>query len=336
MSWNRFNNFMTGNPNNWNLKFKTLYSEVFKNHRVKKDVFVEEITDHPKPWKWLRVFLFLIVLSVVSFLNTILVGALAFPWLALIVASVVPITVAMFLYECITHEKPKVLEIVLIFMVGTTVSFLATGFLSIKLGDIGLDAVLVAPIIEEIAKAIPIVLAIKILKIKRVSTAILIGWIVGSGFEIAETLGYSTYFGYLGIFSQLQFLPNGTEYVFTGTLDYTTMFVRFFFSFGSHAFWGAIEGAAFIFSQKKDKPKMGFGRLVIWLVICIVLHMLWNTISTYISNLTWSIVLTILVQLIHFPLFFYLLDAGISDNKNHKPSHEFENPVEVETFPTSE
>jgi len=231
------------------------------------------------------------------------------------ITSIVPITVATFLYESVMQEKLRIMDLVLIFMIGTTASFLATGILNTNLGDAGLNTVLVAPIIEEIAKAIPIIIAIKIMKIKRVSSAIFVGWLVGSGFQIAETLGYATYYGYMGIFSQIEVLPGGTEYIFTGTLNYSVMFLRFFYSFGAHAFWGAIHGAAFIFASKSISRKSNIGRLAIWFSFCVIMHMIWNANSVYTNNQVLNEVFSVFIQLLYFPLFFYLLDAGLRDNK---------------------
>lgn len=321
MSWKSFNKFMTGNDKSWTLKFKTLYSETFKRHNhIKNDEEASVVETHPKPWKWFRVFGFLLLISAFSFLNVLMVGELAFPWLALIFSAVIPITVAVFLFETLNAEKVKLLDIFLMFLIGTTVAFLAVGILNIDLGRNGLNAALVAPIIEEIAKVIPIIIAIHLLKVKRVSTALFIGWIIGSGFQIAETLGYATFFGYEGIFSKIEFIPGG--YKFIGSLDFSTLVIRFFVGFGSHAFWGAIEGAAFIFAKKAGVKKYNFGRFAIWIGFCIVMHSLWNTNSTFNNHIFLSFLIMGLIQAMYIPIFFYLIDSGLRDEKEFAVAKE--------------
>jgi RsiW-degrading membrane proteinase PrsW (M82 family) len=320
MSWRTFNHFLTGATIDKKIELKTLFSETFKNHKKSKTELLDSQTNHPKPWKWLRVMLFLLILGIVSFLNTLLIGELAFPWLALMVASIIPITCAVFLNETVLLEKFRFLDISIVFLIGTTISFLATGILLVDLGDTGLNAVLVAPVIEEIAKFLVILFAIKLMKIKRVSSAIFIGWVIGAGFQIAETLGYSTFFGYYGIFSQIQLLPGGTNYIFTGTLDFSTMFTRFFFSFGSHAFYGAIHGAASIFASRGSTRKHKIGRQVVWFAFCVLMHMIWNIVSVYITIPVLGTILSIFIQLLYFPLFFYLIDAGMRDHNEYMAS----------------
>jgi len=320
MSWSGFNKFLTGNDDSWSLSFKTLFSEVFKRHKKGEAENINDKSNHPRPWKWLRVMMFLIGLGAISLLNVFLVGEIAFPWTALVVAAIVPITIAVFLNESLMSEKFRFFDIFVLFLVGTTVSFLATGLLGINLGDAGLNAVIVAPIIEEIAKLIVIIATLKIMKIKRVSSAIFIGWIIGSGFQIAETLGYSTYYGFLGIFSQIEILPGGTQFIFSGTLDLTTMFVRLFFSFGMHAFWGAIHGAALIYASKAAPKKFNIGRQAIWFAFCVAMHMIWNTFGTYVANQTLAIILLIIIQLMYLPLFFFFLDSGQRDYNEYTSS----------------
>lgn len=336
MSWSGFNNFLTGNDDKWSLKFKTLYSEVFKKHKKGELKNVELPGDHPRPWRWLRAMIFLFAIGALGLLNVVLLGEYAFPWLTLVAASIIPITIAVFLYESVSHDKFRLIDVLIVFLIGATVSFFITGLLNlgIKINDVRIRIVFIAPPTEEIAKFLVIAATIKFMRIKRVSSAIFIGWIIGSGFQVIETMGYSIVFGIFGANPQAIVVPGGTFLIWDGTIDYSIMFLRLLFSFTSHGFWGAIHGLAFVVSTKDQSKRFSILRLTVWFLFCVISHMAWNAIATYFPNLTGlRSILLILIQAIHIPVFFYLLDAGLRDHKEFISSIKIEEPTSEELAP---
>lgn len=307
MALSDLNQFMTGHKEKWELNISKLSSHIFRIH--KKEVLDETASSyHPNPWKWSRLFVSLIGLSILLLLAVLALGLIPYPWLSLIVASIIPISLMLFLYEFSAHTQISIKNLVIIFFVGSALSFLAIWFLSFATGLPFLDMT-IAVIVEEIAKGIPILLAIRLLKIKRLSSALLVGWTIGAGFDIAETLGYSSITGV-------------TIFLLNGTLDFSPIFVRLLSAFNSHSLWGAILGGAIIMSLREDGKRFHYGRLSIWFSIPIILHFLNNVISNYVVSIGWSIVLLLILQIIAIPIFIYILDCGVRDQKRNFPYND--------------
>jgi len=314
--WIKLNQFLTGNSDTWSLNFKTLLSGVFRKGSHDGAV---EAKIQPTPKSWIKVLLGLVVLSTILFTSVEWLGPIPFPWLTLIVATIVPLMISIFLYEFNIIERMKISDLVLAFFVGSTISFYAVGYLSN--GPIGIDFIdlIIAACIEEIAKIIPVYLAIKFFKIKRVGTAFFVGYVIGSGFQIAETMGYSTVFGLLGLFDN-------------GDIDYSIMMFRLLAAFLSHGLWGGIEGAAIMFSMKGDNRKIANARLAIWFGLPMFLHILWNSAATYFGFM----LVLIIIQLLFIPLFLYMLDAIVRDNKEYLNSLNEEEKAIVEEVSSEE
>jgi RsiW-degrading membrane proteinase PrsW (M82 family) len=219
------------------------------------------------------------------------------------------------LYECVSEDHPRLVDLAVVFLVGTAGSLMAFISLDIPLFFEVLQVVVGGPIIEEIAKAIAIYVAIVFLKVRRVSVAILIGWVIGSGFQIAETLGYATFFGYQSLFMG-QVLPTIVD-------DYAMVF-RSLFAFGSHALFGAMEGAGILFSRAvPEGSKTKSSRFFLWLAMAVVLHMLWNVNAFFNGeNRTVLTIVSVVFELGVIPIFLYLLDAGIRDGNRHRRERE--------------
>ncbi len=301
------NKFLTGHAEEWRLNIRKLSSHIFRNH--KKESTNDLIyTDHPHPWKWSRVLVSLIGLSILLLIAVFMLGPIPFPWLSLIVAAIIPISLGLFIYEFNDTQFP-VKNLIIIFFIGSATSLIAVGFLSLPIGLPFLDMTL-AVIVEEVAKYIPILLTIKLLKIKRLSSALLIGWTIGAGFDVAESLGYSTIGGIVN------YITDGA--IITINM-FSTMLLRLLTAFNSHSLWGAILGATAIISLREDGKKHHYGRFAIWFAIPVFLHFFRNVVANYIASIGWFIVLTIILQLIAIPIFFYLLDAGLSNYLRNLP-----------------
>ena len=307
MYFKKINDFLTGNSEPWSFKFREVFSLAFKKHCKNYNQQNDEFTFIPKPWIWLRVFGLLILLSFIYYTIIYSGGVyLAFPWFSLVTASIIPITVAVFLYESNIKESVSLINILIIFFVGTAFAFVALININVGVGNEAIYAAFFAPVIEEIAKLIPIMIAIILLKTKRLSSAVLIGWLVGAGFEIAETLGYATYNGYEAVFS------SSSSFILP---DASTLFIRSLVAFGSHGLWGAIEGAAFYLSHKQENNKFITKRFLAWMGLSVAFHMLWNSNAFFTSSDIVRIIIMIILQAMMIGIFIYIMDACIRDNK---------------------
>lgn len=156
-----------------------------------------------------------------------------------------------------------------------------TGLLSVVTGLLWID-IIIGVFIEEIAKIIPIIAVIKQLKIKSVSGAILIGFVIGAGFEISENLGYSTYFGFESLFDY-------------GFIDESVLFIRLLYSFASHAIWGAIEGAAFALTSHEKQSKRKTLKVAIWYGFPVLTHLLSNISASFIVSTVLSTIVALVI-----------------------------------------
>lgn len=307
MFFKKINHFLTGNSEPRSYKFKEIFSLSFKKHSKNYNHQYDEFTFIPKPWIWLRVFGFLLLLSFIYYSIVYSGGVLlAFPWFSLVTASIIPITVAVFLYESNIKESVSLINILIIFFVGTAFAFVSLININIGVGNQAIYAAFIAPFIEEIAKLIPIMIAILLLKTKRLSSAVLIGWLVGAGFEIAETLGYATYYGFEAVFS------NSTSFIMP---DANTLILRSLIAFGSHGLWGAIEGAAFHLSHQQENKKFITKRFLAWMGLSIAFHLMWNSNAFFISSENVSNIIMIILQAMMIGVFIFIMDACIRDNK---------------------
>lgn len=318
---------MTGNDEPWSLRFKDLFSGSFKKRPKETLETPETFSPIPRPWRWTRIFLFLLIMTIVYYLIVMNGGIyLAFPWLALIAASVIPITILVLLYECAYVENVPLIHVMVVFFVGTAVALLALISIKIIVLPGNLETILAAPIFEELAKIVAIYVVFAFIKIRRVSTALLIGWTIGAGFQIVETLGYSTFNGLFEAFSE-----EGS-----GFIDDSTMVFRSVFAFGSHALYGTMEAAGLMFSRPiKEGEKGNIRRIWLWGTMAVILHMSWNGSSVLcgddLAAFTW---IALGMELITIAIFIYLLDAGIRDQKRwwseiQESAEVPESPVDV-------
>ena len=330
----KINAFLTGNNQPWKLKLKPLFSNALVFQR-RKLVMAE--TSHPRPHYWFKTLLLLIVVSAVSFFNFYLLGRFSFAWLTFVFAAIVPVTVMVFLYEIVNKEKPNLIHLLLICVLGLTLSFTLTGLLSLPFNWVSdfASLVFVAPFMEEIAKFVSVLLLLKLFKVKSLSQALLFSWAIGSGFSVAETMGYSTFYGISGIYSEITFYPNTNTFTPNGVIDISTMFTRLYLSFGGHALWAMFYGAALFFSRQGLRRKFSVSYLFIWFGLALFLHVGNNLIASMQTDLLSYIGLPIL-QLLSYFLFFYLIDAVIRYEYNVNIDEDNQNVNNVEQDPLSE
>ncbi|VEU82221.1 PrsW family glutamic-type intramembrane protease [Acholeplasma hippikon] len=286
--------FFTGIKNIEKFDYKIFFSKSFTNRNKKEIIYFDNL---PIPYLWTRVFLFMLGLSLVSFLNTIYVGVYAFPWLTLIAASVIPMTFTVFFYEIMKDKIIGIGKAIIIFFIATTLSLFIVGQINFGVSDF-VDTVMIAPLIEEFAKMFTIYIVIKNVKAKKVSQGVFIGFLVGAGFQIAETMGYATIWGINGL-------------IRSQSIDYTVLFRRSAHAFMSHALFGALHGMGIILSIRLKNN--------VWIkisLLALVSHMAWNFVAVMMLPSFFEESLFILIDLLFIPCFFMLLNVSLYDDKS--------------------
>lgn len=317
-SWvSKVQHFLTGYLGKHQIKLKNLVSSAFKRHSKEeyKDLLDGQINaanfdaeiknDTPKPWIYSRIFAFLAAMYGIILLIVLLLGDTPFAYLTLIAGALIPVTLITFLSEFSQNEHISFIRIIFLFLIGIvfTLGIVAViptiNFTSVFL------ACLQTGIVEELAKIVTIFLFFLVIKPKRVSTGLLIGFIVGSGFEIVESMGYSTYFGLFSL-------------IITGELDFSTMVGRTLTSLGSHSFYGLIEAGAIMLSLKKEKEyfrTLSTPRFWVWVGSVVLIHTLWNFVISTIAAVWLVDIICVILAVIPIAMTLVMLDASIRDDQ---------------------
>ncbi|MFA7076469.1 MAG: hypothetical protein WC152_07395 [Candidatus Izemoplasmatales bacterium] len=138
-SLQKIHHFLSEFNQDWSLKPKYFFGNVFKNHKkTNEEVFI--IDKHLKaPWRWSRILAFFTSIVIPLYFAVLWLGPIPFPWLALIVAMTIPLSIILLIYDLTKIEKIQPIHLIVIFFVGSTISLYVTGYLSITTGIEGLD-----------------------------------------------------------------------------------------------------------------------------------------------------------------------------------------------------
>lgn len=284
----KINQLLTGNSDPCSLNLKRFFNGIFQSKKNPNPIQPLEV---PFPTIWKKVMLGMLVLATILLAGVTSLGPYPFPWLTMVMAALVPVTLVLFVYEFNNAQPVPIRDLLIVFFIGSAASFYVVGDLGIWTGIEIVDLIFNA-CVEELAKLAPIYLAIRFLKIKRASAALLVGLTVGAGFDIAESMGYSTFYGLEAFFEN-------------GEIDFSTMVVRLQSAFMSHTLWGGMEGAALIFAVRGEPKKPRIGTLMIWIGFAMITHILWNMFG--------GMIVGTVIQLLFIPVFLYLLDACYRD-----------------------
>lgn len=314
---------IAGNEEVLNLNLKDMFSEVFKSHAKHEsdDIFIagtRNTTPHikdvsqewAKPWVFSRVFLALgITFIVLLILVNTFANTNALPGMIFIGALIVPISGLIFFYESNAFQNISFFEVLKMFFIGGVFSLLSTIILynfvsfSDELETYGImtmaDAFLIG-LVEEIGKAIIVILFINYLKTNKILNGLLIGASIGAGFAVFETAGYILNYGILS----------------TGTPDLTEIMnitiLRGWSAIGGHLVWAAIIGAAaviakdarhFTWSNILDK------RFLFFFFVSVILHCIWDTDITVLGSSNLKMIFLIVIAWIFV---FILMKSGLN------------------------
>lgn len=320
---------LAGNDEVLKLDLKDMFSEVFKSHAKHEsdDVFIagtRSTTPHitevseewGRPWVFSRVFLALFITFIgLWFLVNSFGNIKALPGMIFIGALMVPISGVIFFFESNAFRNISFFEVLKMFFVGGVFSLISTlvlyNFVSFseELQDFGImtirDAFLIG-LVEEIGKAVIVILFINYLKTNKILNGLLIGASVGAGFAVFETAGY---------------ISDGTD------LDVmiSIIILRGWSALGGHLVWAAIVGAAAVIV--KDERHFTWGnildkRFLFFFFTSVVLHCIWDTDITILGNMYLKTVILIIIAWIFV---FVLMKSGLTQvNKLQNEYKELE------------
>ena len=207
----------------------------------------------------------------------------------------VPLFLVLFLYENNRYKDISIKHTLVTFVIGGALSIILTLIVDNTFRWSGL--LLFVAIIEESAKAIISCRYIKKHNVNKILPAMLIGACVGAGFAMIESMKYA--------------------YVFYQSEGYESMrqviIVRALTEFGTHTIWASISAAALVKTSRGRG--ISYRNLLLpsflrYFAIPVCLHLLWNTICTYINNTAVFLIITAVVGIIIMIVF---LDNGVKE-----------------------
>lgn len=212
---------------------------------------------------WWKALLAGALLWLVTIVVTVLTGnANLVPTLILIGSFLVPFSVVLFAAERMSRGFPTA-SLMIAFFVGGVLGVLGASLLEAPLGRAGLLGLLVVGFVEELVKALVLLLMGRGLVPKTARQGALLGATVGAGFAAFESAGYAFNAalgdGGIDLLSLLQ--TEATRAVLTPL---------------GHVLWTGVLGAA-IFAASRDGRRYRFtgGVIGVYLIVA-VLHGLWD------------------------------------------------------------
>ena len=218
-------------------------------------------------WMYVRVFVLLFSLfSLIAFLIAFAENGIAVPTLYLLGGAFMNFTVAVFIYELNPERNLSFVLFLLILVVGTAAAdFIAIFGYYFYYPDNAWLSTLWTACLEELAKAIPAIIAILVLKKRSPMLGFIIGAAIGAGFSITEDMGYIYAYSW-GVYGMVEI-----------TIE------RAWTAICTHTLWTAVIGWAFC----KFKCRPYDIRFLLVTISSIALHFIWDMpIEDYVSILT--------------------------------------------------
>lgn len=159
------------------------------------------------------------------------------------------------------------------------------------------DAFLVG-LIEEIGKAIIVILFINYLKTNKILNGLLVGASIGAGFAVFETAGY--------------ILNSGLQSVDSLSAMTDVIVLRGWSSLGGHLVWAAIVGAAVVIAKGERQFEWSNildKRFLFFFFASVILHCIWDTDITILGSMNLKMILLIIIAWL---LVFILMKSGLT------------------------
>ena len=239
----------------------------------------------PKPWLFSRIFIYLMIASVLlAFLVFNMGNYLAVPGLMFVSSMIGPATVAVFFFETNSPRNISIFYTIKVFIIGGLMSLIVT----LAIGNyvyqnVNLIGAFGIGFVEELGKAI--VAAVFINRINAddkkyyILNGLLIGSAVGAGFAVFETAGYV----FATFLNSMQVDIGWFSYsldIEQSMVDMMAIIIlRGITSIGTHAVWAAISGAALCVASAKEPiaiKSFTSAPFIGAFIVPITLHALWD------------------------------------------------------------
>lgn len=320
-------NVMIGGEGKVDLRVKDLFSQVFKKHsKNEADMIFTCGTEHttpsaeristewPRPWLFSRVMLvfivaFLVLIGIYSFFG----NTNAIPGIMFIGSLAIPFSMLIFLFEINVPRNISIFRVVLVFMLGGTISLFVTLILYRinPSGDMTIGYAVFVGIVEEIGKIIILAYTMNRLQTtKYILNGLLIGGAVGAGFAFFESAGYAfnaymnfTYYG-ISTISNASSVSNMVA----------NILLRGFLSPGGHVAWAAMEGAFLVIVLHGKQFKWSSIVSPAFISLCLIpiaMHAFWDMpiLNMYIGRIPMKMVGLEILALI---IILVILHRGLS------------------------
>ena len=246
-------------------RFRNFIKETFRarTKREYKEFFTRGMRGHESKeklehgWMYVRVFaLSFVLFALIAFLIDFSENGIAVPTLYLLGGAFMNLTVAVFIYELNPERNLSFVLFILILMLGAIAADFITmfGYYFLYPENEWLSTLWTA-VLEESAKAIPVIVVILIFKKRSPMLGFIIGAAIGAGFSITEDMGYIYAYSYGGVFRMVEI---SVERAWTAVC--------------THTLWTAVIGWAFC----KFKCRPYDLRFLAVALSSIAMHFLWD------------------------------------------------------------
>lgn len=259
------------------------------------------------PWLYMRLFFFMLLCSGIAFGLALLVSPMPFVIIGGLF-SVLPLM--MFLFESNFARNLSIVDVGKMFVIGGMCSIIVTFIISFSSDSEVLSAVVIAPLFEEISKAIMVVYFVSKMKPTNMLTGLLIGFSVGAGFTFFENMNYAFNIAILGADSGDLLIAFGGPVI--------NIIVRTLGDFFmGHHYWTAVFGGVYVLFKKKtefDIEELLTWRVMLALLFSICLHAMWNG-SGFIDVNFIPFVMRVIVCAVSVTSLIVLINVGIAQTR---------------------
>lgn len=288
-------NELAGGEGTVELRFKDLFSDVFKkhSHEQAEEIFIcgtsrttpaegSISAEWPKPWLFSRVaFALLIAFMALFSCWKVFYNVNAIPGIMVLGSFVGPFSILILFMEVNAPRNISFYEVLKIFFIGGCFSLFVTLCIYSLLGvsELNFIGAILVGFIEEVGKILVTIFFIKrTKKCKYALNGLLIGGAVGAGFAAFESAGYA--FRMYEVYDIYAAVSQNSAYTIEGFNSMiNNIMLRGFLAPGGHVAWAAIEGAAFMlaYSRKNHSISSIFDKNFLSLCgICVILHSIWD------------------------------------------------------------
>jgi protease PrsW len=276
-------------------------------------------TGWPKPWLFVRVLIFVVVVYILFLVSLPYFGNPRFlPGFMFLGSLAVPLSTLVLFFELNTPRNVSFYYLLMLICFGGILSLIATsilGNLSAPLQWMGPPS---AGIIEEFAKLATVIIVCRQVRHKYILNGLLFGAAIGTGFAVFESAGYAQDALILGM-AKTNVLQNGWQNFFAlggaGFLNSMIVMRAWLSPFG-HVVWTAIAAGALWRIKKEGVFDLRMLNKTFWKTfsVPVICHMLWDSkIAMGVAGepALWNYAVTLLLGFISWYVAFKLVQEGL-------------------------